>query len=614
MLVLRRLLLPRLLRPLLLLAFAAGVILLMLAQIATPPADAQTGTQPTPRPLFALPDARTEAAHSSGTMALGRDGITIAVANLFNDSITLVQPANDRVLAEIAVGSEPRNVAITPDGTRALVTNRASGTLSVVDLRAAAVTATIPLGLLPYGVVSGSDSLAYAALQGSAEVVEIDLTGGRVSRRIRVPGTPSGLALWGDFLYVTDFWTGEISLVYLPAGQMVARGGSGSASVSPTIALDITRGIAYVPQTQTNSQNPHLTYDSVVSPVVNVIRLSDLTINRSARLSIDRADQPVNMPFALALDRFAERVYVVNAGSDSLTVLDLDGRWRGSLRLGSNPRGVLLNRDSSLLYVHNAFDGTIFTIRTRDLTIIDRLPVARLDLPTDVLIGTRLFYSATDPRMSRDGWLSCANCHFDGMSDGRIWSGFPGGARNTPVLFGLADTAPYTRTGVWDELADIEIKIRALQSGTGLTDLPLANPAQGAPHSGLSADLDALVSYLNTLSAPPPQTTAPDRIDQVMRGAALFETLECAACHPAPSYTNQQVVDVGTLSGAMDELVNGFDTPSLRYLALSAPYYHDGRSATLQEVFAHPGTHQLVGRITQAEIDDLIAFLWTLSG
>ncbi len=602
----------RALRTLLLLLPVIALVLVVAISWTVAPAEAQTDAQPTPRPLFALPDARSVPAYTSGTMALARDGLTIVTANMLNDTVAIVVPANERVMAEIAVGNDPRNVAITPDGTRAIVTNRGSGTVSIIDIRAAEVLATISLGLFPYGVVSGSDSIAYVSLQGSGEVVEVDLTNTRVSRRFSVPETPSGLALWGDFLYVTDFWRGDVSLVYLPTGQLVARGGATGSSVSPTIALDITRGIAYLPQTRTNSSNLHLTYDSAVAPVVNVLRLSDLSVTRSARLAIDQLDRPVNMPFALALDRFAERVYIVNAGSNSLSVLDLDGRWRGSVALGANPRGVLLNRDNSLLYVYNAFDANITTIRTRDLAIIDRLPISTLDLPSDVLIGTRLFYSATDPRMSRDGWMSCANCHFDGMSDGRTWQGFLEGPRNTPVLYGLSDAAPYTWSGRWDELADLEIKIRRLQGGDGLTGLLLPNFAEGEPHSGLSPDLDALVSYLNSLPVPLPLTAPADQIDVVTRGAEVFTEMECTTCHVPAALTNQQRADVGTGGTLLERTDGAFDTPSLRWVALSAPYFHDGRAETLYDVFALPGVHQLVGTLIQEDIDALIAYLETL--
>jgi YVTN family beta-propeller protein len=586
-----------------------ALILLVIGSRFANLAEAQSDATPTPLPLFSLPDARNQTAHTSGTMALGRDGATIVAANMLNNTVSILVPATGRVNAEIGVGDDPRNVAVTPDGTRALVTNRGSGTLSIIDIRAATVITTVPVGVFPYGVVSGTDSLAYVSLQGSAEVVEVDLIAGRVARRFSVPGTPTGLALWGDFLYVTDFWQGDVSLVYLPAGGVVARGGVPGSSISSSIALDITRGIAYLPQTQTNTGNLYLTYDSTVAPVVNVLRLSDLTVTRSARLAIDQADRPVNMPFALALDRFAERVYIANAGSNSLSVLDLDGGWRGSVEVGANPRGVLLNRDNTLLYVHNVFDANITTIRTRDLAVIDRLPISLLEnVPTDVLIGSRLFYSATDPRMSKDGWMSCANCHFDGMSDGRTWQGFADGGLNTPLLYGLGETAPYVWSGAWDELADIEIKIRALQGGTGLTGLLLPNVPGGEPHSGLSPDLDALVTYMNRLTIPAPLTTPVAQTELVTRGAQRFEALGCATCHAPPLFTNQQTADVGTNSNAE----GGYDTPSLRWLALSAPYLHDGRADTLATLFRLPGAHELVRTETQDDINALIAYLQSL--
>lgn len=570
----------------------------------------------TPLPLYALPDARNNRSFSSSSIALSQtDGVTLVAANAFSNSITIAVPAQNRVNAEVPVGIDPRSVAITPDGTRAIVANRGDGTVSIVDIRAASIINIIPVGVWPYGVVTGNDRWAYVAVQGSGEIAELDLIAGQVTRRFPAPGLPTGLALWGDFLYVTHFWTGEISLVYLPLGETVARASTGaSVGLSQSITLDISRGVAYLPQTLSNTTNLALTYDSAALPVVNIVNLANLTTSRPERLSLDQLVRPLNMPFAIAFDRFQQRLYVVSAGSNTLSVVDSDdGRLRGHIEVGKNPRGVLLNRDNTLLFVHNVLDGTLTTLQTSNLAELDVLPLTNVGVPTNVLIGTQFFYSAADTRISREQWLSCANCHFDGLSDGRVWHGFPDGPRNTPLLFGLQETAPYTWSGRWDELADLELKIRYLQVGSGLTDLAMPHLPQDSPHAGLSEDLDALVQYILALQAPPANPLA-GRVESslVSRGEEVFSEQGCADCHAAPAFTNNQQTDVGTDGSELERVDGGYVTPSLRWLWLSAPYFHDGRAPTLGDVFRLPGAHQLLGVISEGDIDALITYLMTL--
>ena len=572
--------------------------------LALSPAYAQP-PEPTPLPLFALPDARSNRSFSSSTLALTPDGRNLVVANLLNGSVSVVEvivPNQPRLVVEIPVGVDPRAVAVTPDGARALVTTRGDGALVVIDLAAQAVVQSISLGgALPYGVLAGRNDRALVSLQGSSEIVEVDLNGGQVLRRMRVDPFPSGLALWGDFLYITHFWDGRVSLLYLPQGRVIDTRRTGpDISISQAIELDITRGIAYLPQTRSNFQNRDLTFDTTVFPVVNLLDLRGLMPLPRARITLDTADRPVNMPFALALDRFRNWLYVANAGSNDISVIDLNtGLARATIATGANPRGLLLNRDNTYLFVHNALDDSITVVETNRLIAVDVLPISTLNVPVDILIGAQLFHSADDPRLSAQNWVSCANCHFDGQSDGRVWAGFPGGPRNTPTLYNLVETAPYNALNTWDELADIELKIRALQAGTGLIeDFPLFPPL-GDPHAGLSLDLDTLVTSLIAMRGP----ANPSILDaeQVARGGELYFELGCTECHLEPLGANVALFDVGT-GGAIA-------VPQMRYLWMSAPFFHDGSAPTLTDVFLLPGAHQLVGTVTLEEIDALVDYL-----
>lgn len=587
----------------------AAFLLLVLGIASAPlPLAAQTDATPTPLPLFSLPDSRGNRAYTSNTIAFGNDRQTMVAANMINNSVTILIPQFNRVVTEIPVGLDPRSVAITPDGTRALVANHGDGTLSVISLTSRTVLATIPVGVLPYGVVSNNDSIAYVSLQGSDEIAIVDLTGERVLRTIAVPDSPAGLSLWGDFLYVTHFWSGTLSLIYLPQERVIQTVATGSdTALFQNIELDITRGIAYLPQTRLNAQNQTLTYDTIAFPVVNTLNLRDLTLIRERRLAIDTIDRPMNMPFAVALDRFAQRLYVANAGSDSVSAIDLSsGTIRANIPVGANPRGILLNGDNTLLYVHNALDGTITTVNTSTLAVTDVMPIINLSISLDLLLGAQLFHSATDPRLSAGSTISCATCHFDGQSDGRVWQGFPDGPRNTPLLYRLPETVPYNWSATWDELADVETKIRWLQAGTGLVE----GAQVDEPHAGMSVDLDLLTQYLITLQAPPNPNQFPQNV--IERGRLMFEAQNCMECHVGPAGTGLQSHDVGTGTAALEKRGTAFDTPTLRGLWLSAPYFHDGSAQTLRQVFELPGAHQLIFDVAPEDIDALMSYLLAL--
>jgi YVTN family beta-propeller protein len=569
--------------------------------------------EPTPLPLYALPDSRVARPFSSGSLALTGEGRTLVATNILNNSLSFVEvftPTAAQLIEEVPVGADPRSVAITPDTRLVLVTLRGENSLAVVNFQTRELLTKIALGgSLPYAVVSDRSDRALVSMQGSDEIVEVNLLNNQITRRIPVPDSPAGLSAWGDFLYITHFWSGSVSLLYLPRGVVIDTVSTGSdTGISQAVGLDIQRGLAYLPQTRSNARNRALTFDTTVFPVVNVLDLRGLLSLPMRRVDLSTADRPVNMPFAIAVDPFRNWLYIANAGSDDVSVIDVStGLARANIPVGANPRGLLLNRDNTYLFVHNAIDATLTIVETNRLQAVDVLPIGTPVVSNDILLGAELFHSAADPRLSEDRWISCATCHFDGQPDGRTWAGFPDGPRSTPPLYNLIETAPYNWSGTWDEIQDVELKIRWLQTGTGLIeDFPLSE-ASGVPHANLSIDLDVLAAYLLALTPPP----NPNNFDAALveRGQQVFETQECDACHSGAAGTDFQAHDVGTGDSALEQRGTAYDTPTLRYLWLSAPYFHDGSAATLMDVFTQPGTHELIKTVDQADIEALIAYL-----
>jgi YVTN family beta-propeller protein len=91
---------------------------------------------------------------SQSSKSLAISGETLVTVNSDSDSVTLVEVTMNTIIAEVAVGDDPRTVAITPDGEYALVTLRGDNALAVVDLNTQQLHATFPVGHMPYGVVT----------------------------------------------------------------------------------------------------------------------------------------------------------------------------------------------------------------------------------------------------------------------------------------------------------------------------------------------------------------------------------------------------------------------------------------------------------------------------
>jgi cytochrome c peroxidase len=111
-------------------------------------------------------------------------------------------------------------------------------------------------------------------------------------------------------------------------------------------------------------------------------------------------------------------------------------------------------------------------------------------------------------------------------------------------------------------------------------------------------------------------------MDQAKEGALIFQQAGCAVCHGPPPFTDRQMHNVGTGdpfrdhpagSGKVAETLGpAFDTPSLRELWMTAPYLHDGRSATLRDVltaFNPEDRHGRTSNLSEPALAALEAFL-----
>ena len=320
--------------------------------------------------------------------------------------------------------------------------------------------------------------------------------------------------------------------------------------------------------------------------------------------------------------------------SNDISVIDLTSHHlTAHVEVGDNPRGIVLSPDGATAYVNNALAGTVSVIDTAAYTVTTVITVTGIPLPPALLNGKRLFHTSDDSRLSLAQWVSCNTCHFEGEHDGRTWFFGFAGPRNTTSLLGMIETYPLRWSGEWDESADSEFANRKENFGSGLIDgqmncsISPADCANHPPNQGRSYDLDCLAAFMDSLRVPlsPAHTCTcvqcrcahgEPLTEAEQRGQTIFNDLGlgCIACHPLPLYTDQQTHDVDTAT-ADERIGPEYDTPTLRGLYDSAPYFHDGSVATLHEAITYPSPgseHDVSGLLSEAEIQDLIAFLLAL--
>jgi mono/diheme cytochrome c family protein len=200
--------------------------------------------------------------------------------------------------------------------------------------------------------------------------------------------------------------------------------------------------------------------------------------------------------------------------------------------------------------------------------------------------------------------MACASCHPDGREDALTW-GTIDGPRQTPMLAArLDDTGPYSWNGVHSTV-EIHLKdtIQRLR-GTGLRE----------------SEVHAIAQYIKVMDSPKQkQSYTPTQAQQIQSGKELFFSADtaCATCHqPDKGYTDGIAHDVGSVSvlrNPNDPKEKMLDTPSLKFIRGTAPFFHDGRYSSLQDMLDSP--EHAMGysmNLTREQRVALAAFLETL--
>jgi cytochrome c peroxidase len=304
--------------------------------------------------------------------------------------------------------------------------------------------------------------------------------------------------------------------------------------------------------------------------------------------------------------------------------------------------------------------------RASDAALLERAKTLLKPLPANfatpetpitaarVALGRQLFF---DPRISLDGTAGCARCHQPALygTDGLA---FPRGVenrinpRNAPTVLNAALQFVEHWRGDRESVEDQATRALVGPASFGLpnSDTAVARltalgyaPAFAAAFPRDQAPItaahwgSAIGAYERTLVTPSPfdaylRGDIGALSERARAGLATFLDVGCAGCHdgvgiggakyakfgvvqPYWSETGSAAVDSGRYAVTKDSAdLFVFKVPSLRNVAMTPPYFHDGSVATLPKAIRVMGRVQLGRDLTEAETGQIVAFLESLTG
>lgn len=506
--------------------------------------------------LYSIP-----AGHTPMAPVLTPDGATLIVCNRFESTVALFDLIGRAEVARIPVPREPVAAAITQDGNRLYVANH-----------------------LPVGPADGD----YIA----AEITVIDVPARAIASSIQLPNGCSSLRGMcispdGAHVYVTHL----LSRYQLPTTQL-ERGWMNTNALSVIDAASATLiNTVLLDDVDLGAANP---WGVACTPDGSLICVTHAGTHEIS--VIDRAGLHDKLNRIAAGERVSD---VSKTAKDVPNDLSFLVGLRRRIKLeGNGPRGLILL--GNIAYAAEYYTDSIGVVdvteeirpRPRSLALVPETPIS-------VIRKGEIFFNDAD--LCFQHWQSCASCHPDARVDSLNWDLLNdgiGNPKNTKNMLLSHVTPPAMSLGVRDTA---EMAVRA-----GIRHIQFAvRPEE---------DAVAIDEFMKALTPEPsPFLVNGELSEAAERGKSIFTQAGCAECHPAPLYTTLQHYNVGT--GTSLDKGDEYDTPTLIESWRTAPYLHDGRAATMREVFSRFNPDDLHGKtsdLSEEELDDLVEYILSL--
>ncbi len=601
----------------------------------------------------ALPWAKPHPRHPSPAgLVVTRDNSRLYVALPELDEIAEVKIDTLRVLRRAHVAGEPTGLALHPDGSSLFVTCRSGDRVARLDLDPFTEAESAFVGIAPVGIgclktTNGIQLVVANTISDDASILRtaplqetVRLTTGREPYGVGVSSDGSRAyvsARLAEMPGIDRPPASELTVIDPGRQRVLARPRLISAHLSEATVPVPSRSWVLTAMVRVRNLVP-ITQVARGWVMTSGLAITDTEGNNVVQVPIDEANRYFADPAGLVVDPEGHRAYLASGGGDTVSVIDLDrlANWLAQsddaakrtaihdLELSSqyvaariptrrNPRQLALSPDGSRLFIAERLQDSILVINTTNLAAVGRVVLGDGGESDPIRRGERLF---TWAGKTFQGQFSCRSCHPDGHVDGLNYDfdgdGIGDNLLDNRSLQGVAGTWPFKWSGKNPSLK--------VQCGPRFAKVLMrTDPFDGE-------QLDNLTHFVESM--PPPRTRHVQDTEWTQtreRGRLLFFAVQtsdgkpipperrCSTCHRPPLYTNRAKSSVGTR--APQDSTDEFDTPHLLGIAASAPYLHDGRAKSLEELWTLYQTNDLHGvssYMSKQQLNELVEYLKTL--
>jgi YVTN family beta-propeller protein len=556
------------------------------------------------------PVADPEPHRSPIALALSADGSRLLVANQSSGTVSLIDPQSGAVLHEIPTGEKPSGIAISRDGRRGAVTHWYGYDLAVLEVGPSqlAVAGRVEVGPEPRGIAIAADGrTAYVAVGVSNEVVRVDLEARHVTGRLQVGREPRGLALSPD---------GSRLLVGNARSRSLTLITTASFKVERTLPIDgdNLRQVAISPDGQfgyvANMKNRGFstTRNNIDLGWVLGQRLTRVPIDgleSFETLSLDPRGKAVADAFGAAISGDGRYLAVSCGGTHELLLFRTDGKrlpWReGASR--DLISADLLNGDGRFRRVSLGGRPTelAFGPDAKTLYVANYFEdaVQVVDAETGTVVKSIALGGPTEISLARRGEI----LFHDATHSFNQWY-----SCNTCHSDGHTGGLDFdTMNDGWLDNSQTHLRsrkktpsLRGVVNTKPWTWHGWQNSIEDAVFESFTKsmqgpnpkpdDLQAMVAFLGTLEFPrnPYRESDGSLSAAAQRGEAVFRSAK-AACNTC--HGGSELTDGKIHVVGLEErgdVYRGYNPPSLRGVYDKDPYLHDGRARTLHDVLTGP--------------------------